>query len=87
MIPLTEDSADKESQANEEAFHFQLEILKMEIQTIDGILGRLDEMAQFYKELGCSNLGWRPCSSPWGRCRTQEVRRAYSSSSSCILVH
>lgn len=36
-------------QSQKEAFLFQLEILKMEIHTIDGIVGRMDEITQTTK--------------------------------------
>ena len=49
MIPLSKESPDQEPRSNREAFLFQLEILKMEIQTIDGIVGRMDEITQTTK--------------------------------------
>jgi len=49
VIPLSKDSAKEQTQAHGEAFRFQLEILKMEIQTIDGIVGRMDEITQTTK--------------------------------------
>jgi hypothetical protein len=49
VISLSQESPHPELQPNREAFLFQLEILKMEIQTIDGIVGRMDEITQTTK--------------------------------------